>query len=123
MTAPPVEPDPGDLDIRTVPGPDCCTITVSGEVDARSAPVLGDRLLEVLRRPDVTVVELDLRRVTFLGSPGLTALVVAHRSALAAGRSLRMRCGATRAVRRPLEITGLSAVFTLVAEQPEECGR
>ncbi|MBB3677517.1 STAS domain-containing protein [Modestobacter versicolor] len=114
MTAPPVDPDAGDLDIRTVPGSDGCTVVVSGEVDTRSAPVLGDRLRELLQDPAATTVELDLRQVTFLDSAGLTALVGVHRAAEAAGRVLRMRCGTTRAVLRPLQITGLTTVFTLV---------
>ena len=118
MTAPPVDPDPGDLDVAIAPGADACTVTVTGEVDALSAPVLCERLVDVLRRPDVAVVELDLRGITFLGSAGLTALVVAHRTAEETGRVLRMRCGSGRAVLRPLQITGLSTVFQIVDPLP-----
>jgi anti-sigma B factor antagonist len=118
MTAPgvatEVSPDPADLHLRTVVEPGGCTVTVTGEVDARCAPVLERGLLEVLTRPDVAVVELDLSRVAFLGAAGLTTLVVAHRAAERTGRLLRMRCGTNRAVRRPLELTGLSSVFALV---------
>ena len=118
MTAPGVTTgaalDPADVHLRTVVEPGAVTVTVTGEVDARCAPVLERGLLEVLTRPDVAVVELDLSRVAFLGAAGLTTLVLAHRTAERTGRLLRMRCGANRAVRRPLDLTGLSTVFTLV---------
>ena len=113
MTAPPV-PDSGDLDIRTVPGSSACTVAVRGDVDAGTAPRFGGHLLEVLARPGVRTVELDLSDVTFLDSAGLTALVVAHRTAEDSGRVLSVRCGTGRAVRRPLEITGLSSILTVI---------
>jgi len=62
----------------------------------------------------VTTVHLDLTRVTFLDSAGLTVLVVAHRAAERSGRVLALRCGTRRAVVRPLTITGLFGVLTVV---------
>ena len=53
MTAPQVQPDPGDLDIRTVSGSSACTVAVRGDVDAGTAPRFGGHLLEVLARPGV----------------------------------------------------------------------
>ena len=72
------------------------------------------RRLEVLARPGTTTVEVDLRGVTFLDSAGLSALATAHRSAQAGGRDLRMRCGTTRAVARPLQLSGLWHRFEMV---------
>jgi len=118
MTAPGVTsgvaPDPADVHLRTVVEPGACTVTVTGEVDAICAPVLEGGLLEVLTRPDVPVVVLDLSRVGFLGAAGLTALVVAHRTAERTGRLLQLRCGGNRAVLRPMELTGLTSVFRLL---------
>jgi anti-sigma B factor antagonist len=68
----------------------------------------------VLTRPGVAELDLDLRAVTFLGAAGLRALVVLHQSAGTAGRVLRVHCGRGRAVRRPLEITGLWDVLPVV---------
>jgi anti-sigma B factor antagonist len=68
----------------------------------------------VIARPGTSTVDLDLRGVTFLDSAGLSALATAHRAAQAAGRELRMRCGTTRAVVRPLQITGLWTLFTVI---------
>lgn len=113
MTAQLVDLDPTCLLIRTVRSADSCTITVSGDIDATSAPVLGTSLGELLGSADVPEVLLDLGGVTFLDSAGLTTLVVAHRTAQRTGRTLSVRCGSSRAVRRPLEITGLLALLTV----------
>ncbi len=99
--------------VETTRSAGSCVLTVTGDVDAVSAPALRRLLLEALGEPDATDVLLDLRRVTFLDSAGLTALVVADRTARDTGRTLRLRCGTARAVRRPLDITGLVAVLTI----------
>ncbi len=114
MTALPVEIDPERLDLQISTSADGCAVTVIGEVDSSTAPGLRDCLVEVLQRPGHAPVEVDLSRVTFLDSAGLSALAVAHRSAVAAGRVLRVRCGTARAVVRPLQITGLWDLFTVV---------
>ena len=110
----PADVDPTRSDVRAATSSTGPTVAVAGEVDSTSAPGLGNCLLEVIARPGTTTVELDLRGVTFLDSAGLSALATAHRAAEAAGRDLRMRCGTTRAVVRPLQITGLWTVFTVV---------
>ncbi|GAA4737549.1 hypothetical protein GCM10023328_17720 [Modestobacter marinus] len=114
MTALNVDIDPTRIDVRAATSSAGCTVSVSGEVDSATAPGLRGCLLEVVQRPGTTTVEVDLRGVTFLDSAGLSALATAHRAALAAGRELRVRCGTTRAVVRPLQITGLWDVFTVV---------
>jgi anti-sigma B factor antagonist len=114
MTALPLDVDPTRIDVTAAQSRNGCLITVSGEVDSATAPGLRGCLLEVLARPGVEVVEVDLSHVTFLDSAGLSALATAHRAAEAAGRTLRMRCGTARAVVRPLQITGLWDVFSVV---------
>ena len=114
MTALPIDLDPTRIDVRSATSADGCTIAVSGEIDASTAPGLRSCLLEVLDRPDAVAVEVDLTGVTFLDSAGLSALATAHRAAEAGGRTLRMRVGGTRAVVRPLQITGLWDVFVVI---------
>ena len=114
MTAPPGQVSPDGMTVEAVTSAGSCTVTVRGDVDTDSAPDLRACLLDVLGRPEVSSVELDLTGVTFLGSAGLTALVVAHQDAQRAGRAVRIRCGASRAVTRPLALTGLSTVLTVV---------
>jgi anti-sigma B factor antagonist len=80
-------------------------VVVSGEVDSSTAPVLERSLTEVLSGcPDEFVV--DLCAVTFLDSAGLCVLAAAHRQGSAQGTRMRLLV-ATRAVARPLQITGL----------------
>jgi anti-sigma B factor antagonist len=114
MTALPIDLDPTRIDVRSATSADGCTISVIGEIDSTTAPGLRGCLLEVLDRPGTTTVEVDLTGVTFLDSAGLSALATAHRAAEAGGRTLQMRVGSTRAVVRPLQITGLWDVFTVV---------
>jgi anti-sigma B factor antagonist len=114
MTALPIDIDPTRIDVRAATSSSGTTVHVSGEVDSTTAPGLRNCLLEVIARPGVTEVEVDLREVSFLDSAGLSALATAHRAAEAAGRVLNMRCGTTRAVVRPLQITGLWTVFSVV---------
>jgi anti-sigma B factor antagonist len=114
MTAVSIDIEPTRIDVRAATSSSGTTVVVSGEVDSTTAPGLRNCLLEVISRPGTTAVEVDLRDVTFLDSAGLSALATAHRAAVAAGRALQMRCGTTRAVVRPLQITGLWTVFTVV---------
>lgn len=117
MTATLVELGPDGLDIRSTRTADACVVTLTGDVDATTAPALEEVLLRWLDHPGVTEVHLDLRGVTFLDSAGLTTLVVAHRAAQSTGRGLSLRCGSRRAVLRPLEITGLLTILT-VTDRP-----
>jgi anti-sigma B factor antagonist len=80
-------------------------LTAAGEIDSTSAPVLKDRL-EALLDAGATEVTIDLTGVTFLDSAGLCVLAAAYRRATAENRHLRV-LAATRAVMRPLQITGL----------------
>jgi anti-sigma B factor antagonist len=114
MTALPIDIDPTRIDVRSATSSAGCTVVVSGEIDSATAPGLRNCLLEVIGRPGTAPVEIDLRGVTFLDSAGLSALATAHRAADAAGRELQMRCGTTRAVVRPLQITGLWTLFTII---------
>ncbi|GAB3360498.1 STAS domain-containing protein [Modestobacter lapidis] len=116
MTAFPVELDPDCIDVRLTTSADGCRITVVGEVDSSTAPGLRQCLLAALERPGAAPVEVDLSQVTFLDSAGLSALATAHRAAVGADRVLRVRCGTARAVVRPLQITGLWDIFTVVED-------
>lgn len=109
MTATSLEP-PADLVTIEVSGSaDSVVITATGEIDSSSAPALRSHLDAVL---DGGAAEftVDLRGVTFLDSAGLCALAAAHRRAAAAGVSMRV-LASSRAVIRPLQITGLWALL------------
>jgi anti-sigma B factor antagonist len=79
-------------------------LTVTGEIDSSSAPLLREQL-DALFEATLTEVTIDLSAVTFLDSAGLCVLAAAHRRA---GGDVRLRVlASSRAVIRPLQITGL----------------
>ena len=80
-------------------------VTATGEIDSSSSPVFERYLDGVLEGgPDELVI--DLCAVTFLDSAGLCVLASAHRRVREQQIPLRVLT-ASRAVVRPLQITGL----------------
>ncbi|MEV6343668.1 STAS domain-containing protein [Actinoplanes sp. NPDC051851] len=64
-------------------------VTVRGNLDLDSAPLLADRLDQALDRPRPRVV-VDLAGVVFCDSTGLSTFVTGHRRAEAAGGWIRL---------------------------------
>lgn len=103
MTAPSLEPDLASFDVSVADR--SATVRVVGEIDSTTAPLLEQRLAELLDS-DVRDLTVDLRAVTFLDSAGLCALATAHRRTVRQDVRMRILAG-SRAVIRPLQITGL----------------
>ncbi len=80
-------------------------LTAAGEIDSSSAPVLEHRLDAVLAG-ELERLTIDLRDVSFLDSAGLCVLAAAHKRAGQKQILLRV-LASSRAVIRPLQITGL----------------
>lgn len=76
-------------------------VVVAGELDLATVPKLRDALLRP-RPPDAEHVVIDLKRVTFMDSAGLHALMDAHDHW---GERLRIRLGTVAA--RLVDITAL----------------
>jgi anti-sigma B factor antagonist len=87
------------------------TVKVVGEVDTFTAPVLRSTLDGQLEQSPRELV-IDLSGVQFLGSAGLAVLVETQKSARSREVALRL-IATTRAVTRPLEVTGLIDLFTI----------
>lgn len=105
-----LEPDPTDLiDVTALDTGDATVVTVSGDVDMQTAPVLAKALLDVVSRQPALVV-VDLSGVEFLASRGLAVLVEAQEAAEGAGGRLCL-AGGGHAVQRPLEATALDEIF------------
>jgi len=84
-----------------------CVLAVDGELDALTAPLLGACLREQFVANPVHLI-VDLQAVCFLGSSGLNCLLEAREIAQQVpGMHLHLAGLATRAVARPLEVTGL----------------
>ncbi|MBN9100791.1 MULTISPECIES: STAS domain-containing protein [unclassified Pseudonocardia] len=96
----------------TLPQPGTVLLDVHGEVDTLTAPPLEQALSDLLAEQEADRLVVDLSGVTFLASSGLAVLIrAAHR---AADRRLRLRLvTASRAVRRPLQITGSEQLFDM----------
>lgn len=90
-------------------GVDVRVVTVGGEIDALTAPELDAVVTAQLATVPVVVVDLD--RVQFLGSVGLSVLVKANERAVREGRHLRLVCQ-SRIVNRALDATGLRDQFS-----------
>jgi anti-anti-sigma factor len=85
-------------------------LTVSGEVDMLSAPPLAEAIRAALAaRPAALIV--DLSRVDFLASAGMTVLVTAQDEVEPPTRFAVVADGA--ATSRPIRITRLDTVFPL----------
>jgi anti-sigma B factor antagonist len=91
-------------------------VSLVGEVDSSTTPQLTDCLDRLLSASPAEVV-IDLTQVTFLDSAGLHALVLAHGRAAGQGTRLRVLV-ATRAVERPIQVTGLWDVLGVEQVQP-----
>jgi anti-sigma B factor antagonist len=94
--------------------PGSAVLEVQGEVDTLTAPQFSAAVDELMNDRDNTLV-VDLSGVTFLASSGLAVLIQAAHRAEERGARLRLVV-ATRAVQRPLEITGTDQLFDMHAD-------
>jgi anti-sigma B factor antagonist len=97
--------------VITRPRSGTAVLTVQGEVDTLTAPAFAAATTDLVTGPDETLV-IDLTGVRFLASSGLAVLIQAAQGAEERGARLRLVV-ATRAVRRPLEITGTDQLFDM----------
>jgi anti-anti-sigma factor len=93
------------------------TLTVTGELDLMSSPVL-ERELEKAYALDADWILLDFRRLAFMDSTGLHLLVKAQQRAEEAGRRLALTRGGEQ-VQRLLDLTGVADLVRIV-ESPEQ---
>ncbi len=106
MTAISVDPTSTELVTIDVSTTDSVVrVTAAGEIDSTSAPALRTCLDGILDSGAREFV-VDLVGVTFLDSAGLCVLAATHRRATAQGARIRV-VAASRAVIRPMQITGL----------------
>lgn len=93
--------------------PAAIVVFADGEVDVLTVGRLRTAVDEALRDAAGRPVVVDLTAVTFLGSHGLAALAEAASKAERRREPLRVVVDQTRAVIRPLQITGLDEVLAL----------
>ncbi|MCU1669225.1 MAG: anti-sigma-factor antagonist [Blastococcus sp.] len=118
MTAISLEQPNGLVTVDVSGPPEDVRLTVTGEVDSSSAPLLRQHLDTVLDG-QVAGITIDLGGVTFLDSAGLCVLAAAHRRSVAQQVRLRV-LASSRAVIRPLQITGLWALLRVEHVEPPQ---
>ena len=106
----PLSSDVLDLQV-TEHGPHARVVTVGGEIDALTAPELGAWVTSQLAAVSLVVVDLD--RVRFLGSAGLSVLLAANELATRENRYLWLVVPRRGMANRALEVTGLSERFNV----------
>ena len=103
---------PFTIDVRRVEGGSVVALT--GELDLATAPELRERL-GLLSEEGENQVTLDLTRLEFVDSTGLSVFVMALNRAHAGGGSLIIR-NPSLPVMRIFEITGLTSVLTIAID-------
>ena len=89
-------------------------VTVAGEIDVLTVNRLRAAVSAAFNQlRDGEILVVDLTEVTFLGSPGLQALVDVTEAAQRRRDPLRIVVDNTRPVIRPIEVTGLERVLAL----------
>ena len=89
--------------------PQLAVAMLPGEIDASNDGQVLDTLTRALAGGTAVLVA-DAGRTTFCGCSGVTALLLTHRRAAAAGAQLRV-VAASRGMRRILELTGADQVL------------
>ena len=92
------------------PLPGCVVVTVTGEVDAHSAPQFQEALLAALARAARRLV-VDLDDVTFFDSAGIRTLITLRQRAGERTDRVRLVMPRRTGVRRALDISSVDRLF------------
>jgi anti-sigma B factor antagonist len=94
-------------------------VVLTGELDGATAPFLVRTLVEVNQTLEGDLV-LDIKKLSFIDSTGLSVFVSQHKNLSAKGRKLVIYAP-TAMARRLFQITGLEEVLTIEPlDEPEE---
>lgn len=102
------DPAPFEIAKRQVDG--AVVVSVSGEVDMLSAPQLDEAIHTALADGPAALI-IDLSKVDFLASAGMTVLVTAQAEVAPPTRFAVVANGP--ATSRPIKLTGLDGVLSL----------
>ncbi|PWJ05398.1 hypothetical protein DKG34_21625 [Streptomyces sp. NWU49] len=94
-------------------GPGSCRVTVAGDLDVCTAPIVREALRDAVSRHER--VDVDCAGLSFCDCSGLSALLAAARAAKAAGAELRL-CAVPHVLVRLLRLSHTGSAFTI--EQP-----
>ncbi len=109
-----------ELDISTERDGSTCRITVTGEVDVYTSPMLKSHIVDAVDDGCVDLV-IDLEGVGFIDSSGLGVLVSGLRRVKEQSGSMRIIC--TRdGILKIFRITGLDKVFPIFSNADDAEG-
>jgi anti-sigma B factor antagonist len=103
--------------VEVVDGKQAVVIGVSGELDLATSPEL-ERELERSTASAAELLIIDLRKLEFMDSTGLSVLVRAHQKTTQSGKQFALVKGPQQ-VQRLLSLTGVAERLTVV-DTPEE---
>jgi anti-sigma B factor antagonist len=103
-----------DIEFETIDG--ATVATLFGELDSRTAPIVQEKLLALLR-PEGRVL-LDMHGVTYISSAGLRALLVLYRQ-MAANNGQVALCGLIESIKDVMTVTGFLEFFSVYDSIPE----
>jgi stage II sporulation protein AA (anti-sigma F factor antagonist) len=106
-----MESESGLLKIDVERSRDQLVLSISGELDLATAPLLQEHLLEAAQA-EVSEVVLDLEQATYIDSVGLGVLVSAHKRLATSGGELIIRSSPSRSLNL-FEAAGLSSYLNL----------
>ena len=107
----PTAPRPGGLHVDVRRDGDAVIVALAGELDLATVGEL-ERAMQAARDAGAGVV-VDLRRLSFMDSTGLRAIVLAHEELDRAGQKLAIVRG-PGPVQRVFELTGLEQRLTFL---------
>lgn len=99
------EPQAGQLDMQVFVAGGERTVRIAGELDIATQPLLANAI-DGMDIEAADVITLDMRRLSFLDSSGLHAILVLQEHCERAATELRIIPG-PRAVQRVFEVTGV----------------
>jgi len=110
-----------ELTISVSPEPGYVVVSVAGEIDMATAPQFREQLSSVISGGARRVV-VDLARVTFMASAGITVLTGTHRALVGHGGSLVL-ASPSPAVWRVLSLLGLDQVIPVMGSVADAAAR
>ena len=105
------------FEVRVTHGPGWDRVTLKGELDLATAPLLEDELDRLERDPAALLV-MDLRQLSFMDLAGMRVLLAARDRALLSMRRLAFVRG-PRVVHRLFELVGVEHELDLIADPTE----
>ena len=111
-----------DLSVEQEITADTVIVRVRGDLDHTTITRIDNQLHTATAVPTPpALIVLDLSRVTFLGSDGLSLLIANHRRCAMRGRKLYI-VATTSAVLRPIALTGLDGILSIAPSVHEALG-